>query len=71
MSDILHVGDTVLWRGTFGEDSEKEAIVIGIAKGKNGYTIPEIEWDKFKNRDYIVDLDNGHWAYADQIRKVG
>ena len=69
----LKVGDTVLWRGGFGSDAPKKAVVEGIEitnGGKYGDPIDEVDWTKVYDRNVTVDLDNGHWAYASQIKRV-
>jgi hypothetical protein len=48
-------GETVLWRGGFGADNEKKVKITGVGK-KNGST--------------VYDLDNDHWAYAEQLSKI-
>ena len=68
----LKVGDTVLWRGGFGMDPLKKAVVEGIEitnGGKYGDPVDEVEWSKVRDRNVTVDLDNGHWAYASQIKR--
>lgn len=69
----LKVGDTVLWRGGFGSDAPKKAVVEGIEitnGGKYGDPVDEVDWTKVYDRNVTVDLDNGHWAYASQIKRV-
>ena len=69
---MLKIGDTVLWKGGFGSDGEKEAVVEYIEANcvnKSGDEVDSVEWDKVKGRSLIVSLDNGHWAYGEQIRK--
>lgn len=66
---ILKVGDTVMWRGSFGSDAPKKAVVEGIelcrSGEKYGEPVDEVAWtDKDK---IVVDLDNGHWAKGHQI----
>lgn len=67
----LTVGDTVKWRGGFGNESAKDAKVQGIEKckpgSKYGNQVDSIDWSKV-DRSVVVDLDNGHWAYGDQIK---
>jgi hypothetical protein len=68
----LKVGDTVLWRGGFGSDAPKKAVVEGIEitnGGKYGDAVDEVEWSKVRDRNVTVDLDNDHWAYAYQIKR--
>ncbi len=68
----LRVGNTVLWRGNFGTAEPIEAKVKYIQKNfengsKDGKQVSSIDWDKVTERNVIVDLDNGHWAWASQI----
>ena len=30
----------------------------------------EVDWDRVVGRDAIVDLNNGHWAWAFQISRI-
>lgn len=72
MSDVLKIGDTVLWRGGFGSEPAKLAVVeeIEITGGyKYGDSVDEVPWSKVYDRNVVVSLENGHWAYAEQIRK--
>jgi len=67
---ILKIGDKVNWRGCFGIDETKEAIVESIQitnGGKYGDEVNEVEWAKVYDRNVVVSLNNGHWAYASQI----
>ncbi len=71
-SDVLKVGDTVLWRGGFGNDAAKEAIVIRIevdCVDKDGEEVDSVKWSEVPDRDILVDLKNGHWARGHQITK--
>jgi hypothetical protein len=70
--DTLKIGDTIIWRGGFGNEAPKEAKVEGIEHtrgGKYGKQVSEIGWDKVRLREVVVDLDNGHWAYGSQISR--
>lgn len=69
---VLKVGDTVSWRGNFGTDAPKDAVVEGIEitnGGKYGDSVDEVEWKEVYGRNVTVDLDNGSWAYASQIKR--
>ncbi len=69
----LKIGDSVNWRGGFGREPKKRAKVEGIQitnGGKYGDDVDEVEWSKVRDRNVVVDLDNGHWAYASQISKI-
>lgn len=66
----LRIGAEVLWRGSWGSDAPLAARVTGIERtggGKYGEPVSEAPWVDVVGRNYCVDLDNGHWAYADQI----
>ena len=72
MKDTLKIGDTVLWRGGFGSEPARLAVVEGIEitnGGKYGDSVDEVPWSEVYDRNVTVDLENGHWAYAEQIRK--
>ena len=56
MTDLnLHIGDTVEYRGAFGAGPVRQATIL--------------DFDE-KNGKRLVDLDNGHWAYLNQIIRV-
>ena len=67
--NILRKNDKVIWRGSWGLDAPKEVVVLNIEKIKpgqrdaNGIKVEEISWDD----DFVVDLDNGKWAYSYQV----
>ena len=76
--NLLKIGETVSWCGSWGNDDPKEAKVVDIqinCKDKYGENVSYIAWshirDAHKDWDFaktiIVGLDNNHWAYADQI----
>ena len=67
---ILKIGDKVNWKGCFGMDAPKDAIVESIQitnGGKYGDEVNEVEWEKVYDRNVVVSLNNGHLAYASQI----
>lgn len=70
----LKVGDTVRHRGGFGYDSptnaKVEAIDINCRGGKHGDDVDEVDWSKVTRDNCVVSLDNGHWAYGNQIKPV-
>jgi hypothetical protein len=70
MKDTLHVGDTVMWRGGFGNHAPLPAKVTHIEKTetrnqKSGSSVDTLPWGEVPCS--VVNLDNGHWAYGDQI----
>ena len=68
----LKIGDKVMWRGAFGTEPSKEAVVTGIELCKSGEKYGEsrssVDW-KDKDR-IVVDLDNGHWAKGHQLSPI-
>lgn len=76
-SEILSVGDTVLWRGAFGTDPAKPAVILGIEvtagpREKDGCPVDSVEWATVRANRAIVTLqgdgcDFENWAYGEQI----
>ena len=71
----LIVGDYVHWKGGWGSDPEEEVLVTGIQVNfepgdKEGYEVKELDWNCIIGREVIIDLDNGHWAWAFQISRI-
>lgn len=70
---MLTVGDTVNWSNGWGMDFPKKAKVTSIeetdeVREKYGKDVQQIPWSR---KDYCtVDLDNGHWAYGEQIEPL-
>ena len=72
MDNVIKIGDKVNWRGNYGKANPIEATVKQLVDNRDGlkrenYYRSSVELDKFVNRDFIVDLTNGYWAYAYQI----
>lgn len=68
----LKIGDVVNWRGGFGSHEPMEAVVKSIEitnGGKYGDAVNEVSWYKVYDRNVVVTLDNGCWAYASQISR--
>lgn len=67
----LKVGDTVLWRGGWGRDVAKEAVVKAISincnGGKEGDLVPAIDWYLVHKEGFVVVDVNTNWAYGYQI----
>ena len=73
MKETLDVGDTVSWRGSWGYDNPVPAAVKGITVGSNTdaeTSVESIDWAAVNSRDVVVDLNNGHWAYGNQISRL-
>jgi len=72
MNKALKVGDTVRWRGLWGEAQEKRAEVTGIeirCIGKYGIKVAEASWADVKKHG-VLSLANGHWAYGYQVNPI-
>lgn len=68
----LRVGDLVNWRGGWGTDAPRLARVKLIEidcnqLAENGLVVAECSWEEARKGSTVVDLDNGHWAYGDQL----
>ena len=63
-----------MWRGSWGRDIPKEAVVerIGInfdPSTDESFGVEEVEWCDVGDT-VVLDLDNGHWAYGSQIEPM-
>ncbi len=70
--ETLTIGDEVLWRGSWGQDPEQVVRVTGIQVNdrngsKEGNPVDFIRWDEVTDRNVILDLNNSHWCWANQI----
>ena len=75
-ANLLHVGDRVIWRGGFGDHPPVDATVMTIEAveeegQKHGTPVSVIDWRAVTGRRVVVDLDNGHWAYGEQLQQGG
>lgn len=73
MTTILRVGDTVTWAGAWGRQESRRARVTQIdlvePGDKHGESVTAVPWSAVE-REVVVTLDNGHWAYGYQLRHV-
>lgn len=70
---MLKVGDTVIWRGGFGQNLPLYARILGMEvtkfpRCKSGEVVAEVSKNLVRQNRVIFDLDNGHWCYSDQIQ---
>jgi hypothetical protein len=74
MSDkVIKLGSRVMWRGAWGSEEPKEAKVEGIEETEEPHSKygTEVAFIDFDNRECsVLELDNGHWCYGDQIDEV-
>ena len=73
-TNTLKVGDTVSWRGAWGNQASSLARVKSIdlvePGEKHGYqSVEEVDWSRVPT-EVVVDLDNGHWAYGRHITEL-
>jgi hypothetical protein len=72
MSETIKIGDSVVWRGGFGQDMALSATVKGMAlteepREKYGESVDEVDLYSVRENRVVFDLDNGHWCYSEQI----
>lgn len=70
----LKIGDKVIWRGGWGKEAPKEAIIEGISLcavgAKYGKEVKSVDWATIEGGKVVVTLDNGHWAYGNQLTEI-
>ena len=71
----LKVGDKVMWRGAWGQEPPKEAVIetmeLCAVNSKYGYKeIKQAKWETVHACKVIVTLTNGHWAYGNQLDPI-
>lgn len=67
-SRIIRKGSQVVYRGGFGKDPQKIAVVIAIEatqspNEKYGDEVDAVHLDS----NYVLTLNNGHWCYSHQV----
>jgi len=73
MNDNLKIGSEVMWSGGWGSQAPVPVTVTRIEKnceGGYGDFCDEIPWSECDERNVVVDLDNGHWAYGYQLKPM-
>ena len=73
--ETLKIGDTVMWRDGWGHDPPCKAVVVGITlterpREKHGHEVEEVYWTTVKENRAVVSLNNGKWAYGEQIEQI-
>lgn len=64
----LRTGDRVGVAVSFGAGPVHEQTVIGIFE--NDLPVAEVAWTRLGDRAIVVDLDDQHWAYGEQLRRL-
>jgi len=71
----IKVNDQVKWSGGFGADIPKIATVVSMEitehpREKYGEPAEEVGIGLIRQNRVLFTLDNGHWAYSDQIEAL-
>lgn len=71
----LKIGDAVIWRGSWGTDVPRVAIVSEIEQtreqnDKYGVAVDSVPWAKVRAGYAVVSFENGHWAYGYQLEPL-
>ncbi len=61
----LKIGDEVMWSHRWGTGRWKKARVRKIEKCAEN--VDEVSWAKMTDRSIILYLNNGFWAYGEQV----
>ena len=73
-NNFLYVGDVVMWAGAWGHEPYKKAKVEQITVvepgTKYGDDVETLHWNFVRDRDCIIGLDNTHWCWGFQVKKV-
>jgi hypothetical protein len=68
MSKIMKVGQTVFYSANQGQQYPVKREVVGIMLNDGTETdLQEIEWDRVKDQDVIIDVSGSRWGYGHQI----
>jgi hypothetical protein len=72
MNNTIKIGDTITYRGCFGSDLPKQAIVEHMEvtpqrRSKYGESVREVGVDMVKDNRVLFSMSDGHWCYSDQV----
>jgi hypothetical protein len=71
---VLKLNDTVSWRGAWGNEPAKPAVIESIevkCNGtKSGTEVDSVEWNEVTRENVVVNLVHGNWAYGNQISEI-
>jgi hypothetical protein len=72
MESTVSIGDRVVWRGSFGMDAPKGAVietmeVTDTPRCKYGTPASTVTTDLIRSNRVVFGLTNGHWCYSEQI----
>lgn len=68
----IKINDIITYRPSFGMGARTSTKVIGLSvteypRDKNGKEVREVDIELVKQNKVLFDLEDGHWAYSDQI----
>lgn len=68
----IKINDTITYRGSFGSGPRKSAKVVGLTvtkypREKVGKDVDNVNVELVKQNKVLFSLDDGHWAYSEQI----
>lgn len=68
----VKIGDAVKWKGAFGMDAPRTVHVVEMEvtdtpRSKYGKQVTEVDVELIKKNRVLFTLDNGTWAYSEQI----
>ena len=70
----IKIGTKVMWKGAWGMHPAKEAEIESIERVKQGTkfgrSVKSIAWSTIKDRNVIVNLTNGYWAWGNQLSPI-
>lgn len=71
-NEIINIHDTITYRPGFGFQPPVKVKVIGLTltqhpREKYGQEVLSVKMADVKANKVLFDLDNGHWAYSEQV----
>tara|TARA_Y100001951_G_scaffold99417_1_gene101422 strand:+ start:209 stop:649 length:441 start_codon:yes stop_codon:yes gene_type:complete len=72
MTKLIHIDDYVSYRGGFGSDTPKQAMVTGFTltkepRDKYGVEVSRVSLEEIAENRVVFSFDDGHWAYSEQV----
>ena len=66
----IRIGDKIVYTPWTGPDQTTTIKGIEICRRNEKYGISVTNCDTREHENGVLDLDNGHWCYFDQIKEV-
>jgi hypothetical protein len=70
LADTLKVGDKVMTRNFGGPHTVINMELTERPREKYGKEVKKVSWYWVDQNMVIIDLDNGHWSYSENISRV-